>query len=133
MHGVPEEDWPRTVRVLRLAGLPAVACGPGVASALEQHGLSPMATVPNAVGPAPPPADCAELGLDSGTRLVLAVGRLVALKNHALAIAALTGSWVDGSTSDVTDSSVADVNDGSLDELDAFVGEVMSELGARAE
>ena len=42
-------------------------------SALEQHGLSPMATVPNAVGPAPPPADCAELGLDSGTRLVLAV------------------------------------------------------------
>ena len=89
VHGVPEEDWPRTVRLLRLAGLPAVACGPGVAAALEQHGLSPMATVPNAVGSAPPPADRAELGLDSGTRLVLAVGRLVALKNHALAVAAL--------------------------------------------
>ena len=33
----------------------------------------------------------------------------------------------------VAQADFAFVNDGSLDELDAFVGEVMSELGARAE
>jgi glycosyltransferase involved in cell wall biosynthesis len=89
VHGVPEEDWPGTVRLLRAAGLPAVACGPGVAAALEEHGLPPLTTVVNAVGPTPPPADRSELGLEPGTRLLLAVGRLVEQKNHALAIAAL--------------------------------------------
>jgi glycosyltransferase involved in cell wall biosynthesis len=89
VHGVAEEDWPGTVRLLRASGLPAVACGPGVAAALEQHGLPPLTTVVNAVGPAPPAADRSELGLEPGTRLVLAVGRLAEQKNHALAIAAL--------------------------------------------
>jgi glycosyltransferase involved in cell wall biosynthesis len=89
VHGVPEEDWPGTVRLLRASGLPAVACGPGVAAALEQHGLPPLTTVVNAVGPAPPAADRSELGLEPGTRLVLAVGRLAEQKNHALAIVAL--------------------------------------------
>jgi hypothetical protein len=60
-----------------------------VATALEEHGLTPLATVPNAVAPAPPPADRAELDLPPGTRLVLAVGRLVEQKNHALALRAL--------------------------------------------
>jgi glycosyltransferase involved in cell wall biosynthesis len=91
VHGVPEADWPGTVRLLRASGLPAVACGPGVAAALEQHGLSPLATVVNAVGPSPPPADRSALGFEPGTRLLLAVGRLVEQKNHALAIAALPG------------------------------------------
>ncbi|MGB2875030.1 MAG: glycosyltransferase [Gaiellaceae bacterium] len=93
LQGVAEEEWPATVRLVRLSGLAPVACGPGVAAALEQHGCTPMATVPNAVGPAPPPADRAELQreweLSPGTRLVLAVGRLVEQKHHALAIRAL--------------------------------------------
>lgn len=89
LHGGPEKDWPASVRLVRLSGLAPVACGPGVEQALEQHGLSPLATVPNAVPPAPPPADRSELGLAPGTRLVLAVGRLVEQKNHALAIRAV--------------------------------------------
>jgi glycosyltransferase involved in cell wall biosynthesis len=93
LQGVAESDWPATVRLVRLSGLAPVACGPGVAAALEQHGCVPLATVPNAVGPAPPAADRRELErewqLAPGTRLVLAVGRLVGQKNHALAIQAL--------------------------------------------
>ena len=84
VHGVPEKDWPTAVRVLRLAGLPAVACGPGVAAALREHGLEPMETISNAVGPAPPPTD---LGVDAP--LVLSVGRLAESKNHDLVIRAL--------------------------------------------
>src|SRR3954471_6115102 len=90
VHGVPEEDWPATARVLRIAGLDAVACGPGVEAALEGRVL---ATIPNGIGPAPPPAHRAELerewGLAPGTPLLLSVGRLVEQKNHALAIRAL--------------------------------------------
>ncbi len=93
LHGSSESEWKGTVRLVRASGLAPVACGPGVAAALEQHGCVPVATVPNAVGPAPPPADRGELerewGLAAGTRLVLAVGRLVEQKNHALAIQAL--------------------------------------------
>ena len=84
VHGVPEEDWPAAVRALRLSRLPAVACGPGVASALAEHGLEPLATISNAVGPAPEPA--APLAQEP---VVLAVGRLVEAKNHQLAIRAL--------------------------------------------
>jgi glycosyltransferase involved in cell wall biosynthesis len=82
VHGVPEEDWPAAVRVLRLSGMPAVACGPGVDAALVEHGLQPMATIPNAVGAAPEP----------GERVadVVSVGRLVESKNHELGIRALT-------------------------------------------
>jgi len=89
LHGGPEKDWPASVRLVRLSGLAAVACGPGVETALEQNGLTPVATVPNAVSPAPAPADRAELGVGPETRLVLAVGRLVEQKNHALAIQAI--------------------------------------------
>ena len=93
LQGGPEEDWPAAVRLVWLSGLAPVACGPGVAAALEEHGCSPAATVPNAVGPAPPPADRVELERDwklaPGSRLVLAVGRLVEQKHHALAIRAL--------------------------------------------
>jgi glycosyltransferase involved in cell wall biosynthesis len=93
LHGGAEDDWRATVRLVRISGLVPVACGPGVASALEQNGCTPVATVPNAVGPAPAPADRSELGrewkLAPGSPLVLAVGRLVEQKNHALAIRAL--------------------------------------------
>jgi glycosyltransferase involved in cell wall biosynthesis len=105
VHGVPEEDWPTAVRLVRLSGLAPVACGPGVAAVLAEHGCTPFATVPNAVGPAPPPADRAELGLEPGTRLVLAVGRLVEQKNHELAIRAIGG---------VPDAVLAIAGDGPL-------------------
>ena len=54
LHGGPEKDWPSSVRLVRLSGLAAVACGPGVEAALEENGLTPVAMVPNAVSPAPP-------------------------------------------------------------------------------
>ena len=105
VHGVPEEDWPTAVRLVRLSGLAPVACGPGVAAALAEHGCTPFATVPNAVGPAPPPAGRAELGLEPGTQLVLAVGRLVEQKNHELAIRAIAS---------VPDAVLAIAGDGPL-------------------
>jgi glycosyltransferase involved in cell wall biosynthesis len=93
IQGVPDEDYARAARVLRLAGLPLVACGPGVATALAEHGLSVRATIVNSVPPAVEPADrralAEELGLRNGQRLLVAVGRLAAQKNHALAIRAL--------------------------------------------
>jgi glycosyltransferase involved in cell wall biosynthesis len=89
LHGGPEKDWPSSVRLVRLSGLAAVACGPGVEAALEENGLTPVAMVPNAVSPAPPPADRAEFGVEPETPLVIAVGRLVEQKNHALAIQAI--------------------------------------------
>lgn len=104
LQGVAEEDWPATVRLVRLSGLAPVACGPGVAAALQQHGLSPIATVPNAVGPAPAPADRSELVPDE-RKLVVAVGRLAEQKNHALAIRGI--ALVPGAT-------LAIVGDGPL-------------------
>jgi glycosyltransferase involved in cell wall biosynthesis len=89
LHGGPEEDWPAAVRLVRLSGLAPVACGPGVAAALEERKLMPLATVPNAVPPAPPSVGRAELGLPPDVQLVLAVGRLVEQKNHALAVRAI--------------------------------------------
>lgn len=100
VHGVPEEDWPATARLLRLAGLPVVACGPGVATALAEHGLQAAATIWNGVSPAPQPADRAQLerewAIEPGGRLLVTVGRLVPAKNYALAIDAI--ARLDGAT-----------------------------------
>jgi glycosyltransferase involved in cell wall biosynthesis len=89
VHGVPEEDYASAARVLRLAGLPVVACGPDVEQALG--GVA--ATIENAVPPAPAPADrtalAAELGIAADTPLVVTVGRLTEQKNQALAVRAL--------------------------------------------
>jgi glycosyltransferase involved in cell wall biosynthesis len=93
VQGVPDEDYPRTARLLRLAGLPVVACGPGVAAALEAEGCRVRATIPNSVSPAPEPLPRErleqELGVADGAPLVAAVGRLVPQKNHELVIRAL--------------------------------------------
>jgi glycosyltransferase involved in cell wall biosynthesis len=108
LQGVAEEDWPATVRLVRLSRLAPVACGPGVAAALEEHGLPPFATVPNAVGPAPLP----------GERVagVIAVGRLVEQKNHELAIRAMT---------EVPGATLAIVGDGPLrPELERLAAEL---------
>jgi len=109
VHGVPDEDWPRTARLLRLAGLPAIACGPGVEIALAEHDLRVAETIWNGVSPAPPPADRAELerdwNLPPGHSLLLAVGRLVDAKHHDLAIRALAA---------VEDATLVIVGDGPL-------------------
>lgn len=93
VHGVPETQWAATVRVLRFAGLPIVACGPGVREALEEHGADPIATIANGVGPPPAPARRSDLerdwNLPPGRPLLLSVGRLVEAKNHELTIRAL--------------------------------------------
>jgi glycosyltransferase involved in cell wall biosynthesis len=94
VHGVPEEDYPAAARTLRLAGLPAVACGPGVAEALREQDFAVRTTIPNGISPAPPPAaDLAGLrqawGIPTHGPLLVAVGRLVAQKDHATAVRAL--------------------------------------------
>lgn len=93
VHGVQDEDYARAARILRLAGLPVVACGPGIAAALSEAGLRPLTTILNGVSVAPPAADrtalAAELGISPEGPLLVAVGRLVPVKNHELAIRAL--------------------------------------------
>jgi glycosyltransferase involved in cell wall biosynthesis len=93
MHGVPEEDYDRAALMLRVAGLPVVACGPGVAAALSERGLRVNTTIVNGIGPAPTPADRAvlerEFGVEPGRPILASVGRLVEQKNHTLAIEAL--------------------------------------------
>jgi glycosyltransferase involved in cell wall biosynthesis len=93
VHGVPAENYRQAAWMLRMAGLPVVACGPGVATALADCGLRVHRTIVNSVSPPPAPADRAALirewGFRDGRRLVLAVGRLVPEKNHRLAIRAL--------------------------------------------
>ena len=94
VHGVPDPDYSATARVLRIAGLPVVACGPGVAAGLEEHRCAVTATIVNAVRPPASPADARvlrkEWGLAADQPLIVSVGRLVPQKNHALAISALT-------------------------------------------
>jgi len=93
VHGVPDEDYRAAARLLRAAGLPAIACGPGVAEGLSVAGLEVRGTIVNGVGPPPPPASreqlCAEWGLSPERPLVACVGRLVPLKNQALALDAI--------------------------------------------
>jgi glycosyltransferase involved in cell wall biosynthesis len=93
MHGVPEDEYPRAGRVLRLSGLQVVACGPGVAAALRETGVPVRAMIANCIAPAPPAADrtrlTAEWNVPQSHRLAVAVGRLAHQKNHALAIQAL--------------------------------------------
>jgi glycosyltransferase involved in cell wall biosynthesis len=93
VHGVPDEDYAAAAKLLRHAGLPVVACGPAVAEGLSAAGLAVRATIVNGVGPAPPPAPREELraewGLAPDQPLVACVGRLVPLKNQALALDAV--------------------------------------------
>lgn len=94
VQGVPDEDYAPTARLLRLAGLPVVACGPGVSAALAAEGLDVRAMIPNSVSPPPEPLPREqiqrEFGVSNGAPLIVAVGRLVHQKNHELAIRALT-------------------------------------------
>lgn len=121
VHGVPEEDWPTTVRVLRLAGLASVACGPAVETALAEHGLTPDATIANGISPPPQPAGRDvlehEFGIAHGQSVFVAVGRLAPEKNYGLAIRAVA---------DVPDAALLIVGDGperaSLEELAANRG-----------
>jgi glycosyltransferase involved in cell wall biosynthesis len=93
VHGVPDEDYGAAARLLGYAGLPVVACGPAVAEGLSSAGMDVAATIVNGVGPPPPPASreelCAEWGLSAAQPLIACVGRLVPLKNQALALDAV--------------------------------------------
>jgi glycosyltransferase involved in cell wall biosynthesis len=108
VHGLPEEDYARAARLLRWAGLPVLACGPGVAAGLEDAGCPVMQTITNGVSAPPRPVERAaflrEWHLPSGPRLLVCVGRLAPIKNQALAVAALAG---------VPDAVLAIVGDGA--------------------
>jgi glycosyltransferase involved in cell wall biosynthesis len=90
VHGVPEEDYRSAARVLRIAGLAVIACVPGVAAALGEHGVRVAGTVVNGVGRVAPHASGDELkqsfGLAPELRLAISVGRLVPQKHHDLAL-----------------------------------------------
>lgn len=92
-HGVFGVDYAKVGRVLRLAGLPVVACGPAVAVALERHGCPVRLTIPNGVAPPPPPMTADEVrerfGLPPGRHLLVSMGRLTAQKRHDRSIRAL--------------------------------------------
>ena len=93
VHGVQEEDYEQSGRILRLTGFMTVACGPGVETALRDQGVRRITTIVNGVSPAPPPATRQELadrfGIPLDVPLVVAVGRLAPQKDHATAIRAL--------------------------------------------
>jgi len=93
VQGVPEEDYERSARVLKGAGLQVVSCGPGVTAALELQGVHVAETIVNGVSAPPPPASRAalatELGFDPSRPLLVTVGRLVEQKGQELAIRAL--------------------------------------------
>ena len=93
LHGVPPQDDRATARLLRWTRLPVIACGPGVATSLREHGLEPFVTISNGISPPPPAADRVALrrqwALDPELRLAIAAGRLVEQKRHDLAITAI--------------------------------------------
>jgi glycosyltransferase involved in cell wall biosynthesis len=92
-HGVADEDYRAAAWTFRLAALPIVACGPGVATGLAEHGVRARETIVNGISPAPPPADRQALerewSLSAGSPLVVSAGRLVPQKNVLLALKAL--------------------------------------------
>jgi hypothetical protein len=45
VFGVPEEDYKRSARILRLTGFPSVACGSGVEAALRDYGVRRVTTM----------------------------------------------------------------------------------------
>ncbi len=94
VHGVPDADYPAAARAIRWSGMPAVACGPSVARALGDEGVTVLATVVNGISPPPPPLLdrrplLKEWGLPEDGPLLLSVGRLVPEKNQAAAIRAV--------------------------------------------
>jgi glycosyltransferase involved in cell wall biosynthesis len=134
VHGVPEEDYRSAARVLRLAGLPVIGCGPGVTAALQEHGVRVAATVVNGVTAAGRPGDPValrrSLGLPNDFRFVLSVGRLVPQKNHALGLRAVAA---------VPDAALVVVGDGPLrEQLEALaaslgIGDRVHFTGARSD
>ena len=134
VHGVQEEDYEQSGRILRLTGFMTVACGPGVETALRDQGVRRITTIVNGVSPAPPPATRQELadrfGIPVDVPLVVAVGRLAPQKDHATAIRALAAlPW----------ASFMLVGDGPLREpldrliSDLGVGEQVHRVGAQPE
>lgn len=92
LEGADARDYRAAGRLLRWIGMPLVACGPGVAALLAQHGVAAL-TIANGVSAPPTPAQRATVDNEwprlRGRRLLLGAGRLVAQKRYALAIEAL--------------------------------------------
>jgi glycosyltransferase involved in cell wall biosynthesis len=107
VHGVPPEDYANAARLLLWAGLPVVACGEGVREALAEHGFRVARTIPNAVSPAPEPANrvalVREFDIRPDRRLIVNVGRLAPQKDQVLAVRALR---------DIPDATLLIVGDG---------------------
>lgn len=108
IQGVRDEDYRKAARLLRWLGMPAVACGPGVAAALQEEGLT-VHTIVNGVSSPPRHADRASLEHEweclRERKLLVAAGRLAAQKNFTLAIRALAH---------IPDAALVIVGDGPL-------------------
>lgn len=93
VHGLPDRDFRPAAALLRLAGLPVVSCGPGVDEALREARLHPRRMIVNGIAepPAPLPREqlVRELDLPEHALVMVSVGRLAAVKNHRMALAAL--------------------------------------------
>ena len=94
VHGVPEADYGPAAKLLRAAGLPVVACGPGVETGLADAGYPERRDdrerrAPAAGAARPRRARARARAASPGCKLVVAAGRLVPVKNHALAIRAI--------------------------------------------
>lgn len=94
-HGMPHEAVAAGARALRASRLPVIAVGPGLAAALDQHGVA-CRMIPNGIPPAPQPADGPALrrewSIPAAAPLAVAVGRLVPQKNHPVAVRALVAA-----------------------------------------
>jgi glycosyltransferase involved in cell wall biosynthesis len=92
IHGLAGEEYAPAARVLRVFGLPVVGCSPHVSDALAAYGLR-TTMIMNGASPAPPPWTRDDLDARwpalRGRPVVVAAGRLVPSKNHALTIAAM--------------------------------------------
>lgn len=98
LHGSPQAQYAANARLVKVAGIPTVACGPAVADLMARAGAPVSATVINGVVAEASRGRSevrAELGLGDTDFVICQVGRLVHQKHPELAVEALAQSQVN--------------------------------------
>lgn len=92
LHGLPEHDYARVAKLIKLLSRSTIAYGPGTSSILWRYEI-PNELIYYGISPAPEPMSRDELvriaEVGPGQAIVLAAGRLVEQKNHKVLVAAL--------------------------------------------